>query len=42
MREIARECAENPDVVHGAPHTTPVKRVDEVGAAKKLVLRWRP
>ena len=42
MREIARECAEAPDVVHGAPHTTPVRRVDEVGAAKKLVLRWRP
>ena len=42
MREIARECAEAPDVVRSAPHSTPVKRVDEVGAAKKLVLRWRP
>ena len=29
-------------MVRAAPHTTPVKRVDEVGAAKKLVLRWRP
>jgi glycine dehydrogenase subunit 2 len=42
MRDIARECAETPDLVRGAPHTTPVKRVDEVGAARHLVLRWRP
>jgi len=42
MREIARECAEDPEIVRGAPHTTPVRRVDEVGAARNLVLRWRP
>jgi glycine dehydrogenase subunit 2 len=42
MREIARECAEDPDIVRNAPHTTPVRRVDEVGAARNLVLRWRP
>ena len=42
MREIDRECAEAPDFVRAAPHSTPVKRVDEVGAAKKLVLRWKP
>jgi glycine dehydrogenase subunit 2 len=42
MREIARECAEDPDVVRTAPHTTPVRRVDEVGAARNLVLCWRP
>jgi glycine dehydrogenase subunit 2 len=42
MREIARECAEDPDVVRTAPHTTPVRRVDEVGAARNLVLRWKP
>jgi glycine cleavage system P protein (glycine dehydrogenase) subunit 2 len=42
MREIARESAETPELVHNAPHTTPVKRVDEVGAARNLVLRWRP
>jgi glycine dehydrogenase subunit 2 len=42
MREIARECEEDPEVVLKAPHTTPVRRVDEVGAAKNLVLRWRP
>ena len=42
MKSIARECEENPDLVHGAPYTTPVRRVDEVAAARNLVLRWRP
>ena len=42
MREIARECEEDPEIVRKAPHTTPVKRVDEVGAARNLILRWRP
>ena len=42
MREIARECEQTPDLVRGAPYTTPVKRVDEVAAARNLVLRWRP
>ncbi len=42
MREIARESAEDPEIVRGAPHTTPVRRVDEVGAARNLILRWRP
>ena len=31
---------EDPAVVHAAPHTTPVRRLDEAMAAKKLVLRW--
>jgi glycine dehydrogenase subunit 2 len=42
MRELARECAESPDIVLNAPHTTPVRRVDEVGAARNLILRWTP
>jgi glycine dehydrogenase subunit 2 len=42
MREIARECEEDPQLVSKAPHTTPVRRVDEVGAARNLVLRWKP
>ena len=41
MREIARECEESPELVRGAPYSTPVKRVDEVAAARNLVLRWR-
>jgi glycine dehydrogenase subunit 2 len=32
--------AEDPALVHAAPHTTPVKRLDEATAARKLVLRW--
>ncbi|MBC8647655.1 MAG: aminomethyl-transferring glycine dehydrogenase subunit GcvPB [Thermoanaerobaculia bacterium] len=42
MREIARESEEDPEIVRNAPHTTPVKRVDEVGAARNLILRWKP
>ncbi len=42
MRQIAREAEEDPDIVLKAPHTTPVRRVDEVAAARNLVLRWRP
>ena len=42
MREIAREVEENPQIVLNAPHTMPVGRVDEVAAARNLVLRWKP
>jgi glycine dehydrogenase subunit 2 len=39
---IAREAEEEPEVVLKAPHTTRTARVDEVTAARKPVLRWRP
>jgi glycine cleavage system P protein (glycine dehydrogenase) subunit 2 len=42
MRAIARECEDAPEVVRSSPHLTPVGRVDEVAAAKQLVLRWKP
>jgi len=42
MRAIAREVEENPDLVKTAPHSTRVSRLDEVSAARKPVLRWRP
>jgi glycine dehydrogenase subunit 2 len=42
MLQIAREVTENPEVLHAAPQTTPVGRLDEVAAAKELNLRWRP
>lgn len=35
MRSIADEIKNNPDIVINAPHTTPVKRVDEVKAARE-------
>lgn len=33
---------EPPELVHEAPHTTPVSRPDEVQAARKPILRWMP
>ncbi len=39
---IAREAHEAPDVVKAAPHTTPVRRLDEATAARQPNLRWRP
>jgi glycine dehydrogenase subunit 2 len=42
MRAIAQEAAENPDVVKTAPHSTKVRRLDEVAAARKPILRWKP
>ncbi|MCA9752600.1 MAG: aminomethyl-transferring glycine dehydrogenase subunit GcvPB, partial [Gemmatimonadetes bacterium] len=41
MLDIAREAREAPDVVKSAPHTTPVGRVDEAGAARNPDLCWR-
>jgi len=42
MRTIAQEAREKPEIFAGAPYTTPVRRVDEVRAAKNPVLRWHP
>jgi glycine dehydrogenase subunit 2 len=42
MRAIDEEAAENPDLLKHAPHSTKVGRLDEVAAARKPVLRWRP
>lgn len=40
MHTIAKECEETPDVVKNAPHTTPVKRVDEVTANRQPNLNY--
>jgi glycine dehydrogenase subunit 2 len=40
MRQIARECAETPELVLSAPTQQVVGRLDEVSAARKPVLRW--
>ena len=42
LRQIDQETRDDPDVVRGAPHSTPVRRPDEVKAAREPVLRWRP
>ncbi len=39
---ILAEAQTNPELVKGAPHTLPVKRLDEVRAARELDLAWRP
>jgi glycine dehydrogenase subunit 2 len=40
MRNIAREAAENPDILKSAPHTTYVRRLDETAAARNPILKW--
>jgi glycine dehydrogenase subunit 2 len=42
MRSIAEEAAENPELVKTAPHSARVGRLDEVSAARKPILRWKP
>ncbi|MGA2607629.1 MAG: aminomethyl-transferring glycine dehydrogenase subunit GcvPB [Terriglobia bacterium] len=42
LRSIAQEVEENPEFVLKAPYTTRVTRLDEAGAARKPVLRWKP
>lgn len=41
LLEIAREAMEQPELLREAPHSTPVRRLDEAGAAKNLILRWQ-
>jgi glycine dehydrogenase subunit 2 len=36
---ILREAAEDPEIARGAPYSTPVRRLDEVAAAKRPVIR---
>lgn len=42
LREILHEIDENPELVKTAPHTTPVRRLDDVRAARELDLAWKP
>ena len=39
IAELLREAAEDPEIAQRAPYTTPVRRLDEVGAAKHPVIR---
>jgi glycine dehydrogenase subunit 2 len=40
MLAIAREAAEQPELLKGAPHHRPVRRLDEVRAAKNPVVKY--
>ena len=42
MRRIAKQARDDPDSLRSAPHTAPVGRLDETGAARKPVLRAQP
>jgi glycine dehydrogenase subunit 2 len=42
LRSIAEEARTTPEIVRTAPHSTPIRRLDEVGAARHPVLRWTP
>ena len=41
MIQISKEADENPELLHNAPTTTPIRRVDEVLAARTPVLKWQ-
>ncbi|MEO8627794.1 MAG: aminomethyl-transferring glycine dehydrogenase subunit GcvPB [Betaproteobacteria bacterium] len=41
MKEILGEAKTSPELVKTAPHTTPVRRLDDVLAARTLDLRWK-
>jgi glycine dehydrogenase subunit 2 len=41
MLAIAKEAEENPELVKTAPHSTRIGRIDEAGAARKPILRWK-
>jgi glycine dehydrogenase subunit 2 len=40
LLQVAREAATEPDLLHDAPVTAPVGRLDEARAARQLKLRW--
>jgi len=42
MKQIAEEASSNPDILHQAPVTTPVRRLDEAKASRELDVNWRP
>ncbi|HYM12306.1 MAG TPA: aminomethyl-transferring glycine dehydrogenase subunit GcvPB [Bryobacterales bacterium] len=42
LRSIADEAQNDPELVRTAPHNTRTTRVDEVAAARRPVVRWKP
>jgi len=41
MRKIAQEAKDDPELVKGAPHNTPVRRLDDTQAALHPIVTWR-
>jgi glycine dehydrogenase subunit 2 len=42
MASIAQEVETDPELVRSAPHSTRIGRVDEVTAARRPMLKWKP
>ena len=42
MAQILEEARSEPEKVKSAPHTTPVRRLDDVRAARQLDVAWKP
>jgi glycine dehydrogenase subunit 2 len=42
MIAIAEEAKADPEGIKGAPYSTPVRRLDDVKAARQLDLAWKP
>ena len=42
MRKISEEAKRDPQKLRSAPHSTPVRRLDEVTAARSPHLKWKP
>lgn len=42
MLRIDKEITENPELLKQAPYSTPVRRLDEAGAARNLNIRYQP
>ncbi len=42
LTKIAEEAKTDPEVLHSAPHVTPVTRLDDVTANRNPILRWVP
>ncbi|HHR85660.1 aminomethyl-transferring glycine dehydrogenase subunit GcvPB [Candidatus Bipolaricaulota bacterium] len=40
LEKIASEAQENPDLLHNAPHTAPVRRLDQTRAARNPILTY--
>lgn len=40
MIKIAKEAKENPELVKSDPHSTDIRRLDEVKAARNPVVKW--
>jgi glycine dehydrogenase subunit 2 len=42
LKKITSEIVEDPEIIKQSPQSTPVGRLDEVAAARRPNLRWRP